>query len=366
MSLPLVDLAGVQRELGDELEAAVLEVIRSQNFIGGQRIASFEAAFAEYLGAKEVIGVANCTDALELAIRALDIEPGGEILVPANTFIATAEAVCAAGAVPRFVDVNEDDGLIDLDSCQERLSERTRAIIPVHLYGRMVDMDAMMAFASRHNLAVIEDAAQAHGAERDGRRAGTVGQIGCFSFYPGKNLGAFGDAGAAVTNDTALAVRLRLFRDHGRQGRSHHEVIGFNSRLDPLHAAVLEVKLPHLDSWNARRRQGAGWYREALPASVLDGTSDEPRADVHHLFPIMTDERDALAQRLADADVQTGIHYRVPLPSTPAFAADAEGCPVAEQRARRQLSLPMHPHLRREDVDFISGVVRGFLLAKAA
>jgi dTDP-4-amino-4,6-dideoxygalactose transaminase len=383
---PLVDLAAVHRELGDELERAVLDVVRSQNFIGGPRIAAFEAAFAGYLGVAEVVGVANGTDALELALRALEIEPGAEVLVPANTFIATAEAVVAAGAVPRFVDVDGDSGLLDLRSCEDQVNARTRAVIPVHLYGRMAEMDAVLSFAQRHALAVIEDAAQAHGAQRAGRRAGTIGHAGCFSFYPGKNLGAFGDAGAVVTNDPTVAERLRLLRDHGRRGRNHHAVVGMNSRLDPLHATVLAAKLPHLDRWNEQRRTAAGWYRDALPEELLDWRSDDPLADVHHLFPIITAERDAVAQRLAQAGVQTGVHYSELIPRTPAFsdgsAAFSDGggtfsdgdtpsdagdaFPAAARRARSQLSLPMHPHLTREDTEFIASVVGSAILAEMA
>jgi dTDP-4-amino-4,6-dideoxygalactose transaminase len=340
---PLVDLAGAHREIGDELEAAVLEVVRSQQFVGGPRIATFEAQFASYLGASEVVGLANGTDALELAVRALGIEPGAEILVPDNTFIATAEAVSAAGAVPRFVDCDPATGLIDIASCEDRVNARTQAVIPVHLYGRMVDMDEVMAFAERHSLAVIEDAAQA--------------QVGCFSFYPGKNLGAFGDAGALVTDDPRIADRVRLLRDHGRRGRTTHEVIGVNSRLDPVHAAVLTAKLAHLDDWNGRRRKAAGWYREILPSGLLDPELGPPEADVHHLLPVMLEDREAVRERLTEAGVQTGIHYPVTVSDTPAYADCSESNPVAERRAAVQLSLPMHPHLNQEDVNLIAGVV---------
>ena len=363
---PLVDLGAIQRELGDELEAAVLEIVRDQNFVGGARIASFEGAFAQWLGVGEAIGMANGTDALELALRAVELSPGAEVLVPANTFIATAEAVVAAGGVPRFVDVDPDSGLIDLESAAQCTTERTEAIIPVHLYGRMVDMDPVLTFAGERSFAVIEDAAQAHGAHRRGRRAGTVGHIGCFSFYPGKNLGAFGDAGAAVTDDPALAERLRLMRDHGRRGRHRHVMIGFNSRLDPIHAAVLAIKLPHIDRWNDQRRAAAGWYRDALPDELIDWVSPDPAADVHHVFPIMVQERDAVVAALTEAGVQTSIHYPVAVPDTEAFAHIGDHRPVAARRAQRQLSLPMHPHLSENDARFIAGVVTDALVAEAA
>lgn len=362
---PLVDLGAIQAELGPELEAAVLEVVRDQQFVGGARVAAFEEAFARWLGVEHAIGMANGTDALELALRAQQLSPGAEVIVPANTFIATAEAVVRAGGVARFADVDPDSGLIDLDSAAARVSERTEVIIPVHLYGRMVDMDAVMAFAAQHGLKVLEDTAQAHGAHRNGRMAGTVGDIGCFSFYPGKNLGAFGDAGAAVTNDPELAESMRLMRDHGRRGRHRHVVVGFNSRLDPIHANVLSVKLPHIDRWNEARRAAAGWYRETLPSELIDWVAPDPLSDVHHVFPILVDDRDAIADALDAAGVQSGVHYRVPVPSTEAFAHIGDECPVAQARAARQLSLPMHPHLKPEDARFIAGVVSDALVAEA-
>jgi dTDP-4-amino-4,6-dideoxygalactose transaminase len=353
--IKFVDLGAVHEQIGDELEAAILAVCRAQQFVSGPAVAEFEAAFAGYLGAEHVIGVANGTDAIELALRAARVGPGDEVLVPANTFIATAEAVARTGARPRFVDVHPESGLIDLDSCAERAGASCRAIVPVHLYGRMVAMDAVMAFADERGLVVVEDAAQAHGAERGGRRAGTVGTAGCFSFYPGKNLGAFGDAGAIATNDAAVADELRLLRDHGRRGRDQHDVVGMNSRLDTLHAAVLAVKLPHLDDWNARRSRAAARYRELLPAEIVDPPADDPASDVHHLFPVLVDDREALAAHLKTQGIPTGVHYRTAVTATKAFADVADPCPVAETRAARQLSLPIHPHLG--DVERIAEAV---------
>jgi dTDP-4-amino-4,6-dideoxygalactose transaminase len=357
MSIAFVDLAAVHAEIGEELEAAVLEVVREQRFVGGPRLQSFEQSFAQFLDADHVIGCANGTDAIELALRALGIGEGDEVLVPANTFIATAEAVARAGARPRFVDVEPDSGLIDLASCRERVGPSTRAVIPVHLYGRMVDMDLLLEFAREHDLRVVEDAAQAHGARRDGKRAGTVGDAGGFSFYPGKNLGAFGDAGALAVRDVAVADRLRLMRDHGRRGRDTHELVGVNSRLDSLQAAVLEVKLRRIDGWNEARRASAARYRELLPDSILDAPTTPPEADVHHLFPILVDDREALAESLRARDIATGVHYRSAVNTTPAFAAGADPCPVAEDRAARQLSLPMHPHLSADDVERVAKAV---------
>jgi dTDP-4-amino-4,6-dideoxygalactose transaminase len=265
--------------------------------------------------------------------------------------------VARAGAAPRFVDVNPEDGLIDLDSCAERLRESTRALIPVHLYGRMVDMEPVLEFARDHNLVVVEDAAQAHGAQRGGQCAGTVGDAGCFSFYPGKNLGAFGDAGAVVARDGAVADRIRLMRDHGRRGRDTHEIVGVNSRLDSVQAAVLEVKLSRIGAWNDARRHAAARYRELLPAEILDVPTTPPEADVHHLFPVLVGDREALAQKIKEQGIASGVHYRTAVNATPAFALGADPCPVAEDRAARQLSLPMHPHLSDDAVEHVARAV---------
>ena len=364
--IEFVDLQAVQEELGDQLEAAVLEVIRSQKFVSGPAVGEFEDAFAGLVHAEHAIGVSNGTDAIELALRALGIGAGDEVLMPANTFIATAEAVSRAGATPRFADVQADSGLIDLDSAESRVTDATRAVIPVHLYGRMCDMDAVVEFARRHHLRVVEDAAQAHVAERAGRRAGTVGDLGCFSFYPGKNLGAFGDAGAVVTNDAEVAERVRLMRDHGRTDRNHHAVVGMNCRLDTLHAAVLSVKIPHVERWNEARRDAARRYRELLPDEILDWRAEEPLAEVHHLFPVLLDDRDAVSAQLRERGISTGIHYRIAVPSTPAYADSPDDCPVADSRAARQLSLPIHPHLTAEDVDRVVDAVTEALGVGAA
>jgi dTDP-4-amino-4,6-dideoxygalactose transaminase len=298
------------------------------------------------------VALANGTDALQLALLACGVGRDDEVLIPGNTFIATAEAAVAVGATPRFVDVDGATGLIDLRSAELRVTERTKAVMPVHLYGRMVDMGPVMAFAEKHDLLVIEDAAQAHGAHRGGRRAGTIGDAGCFSFYPGKNLGAIGDAGAAVTDSDEIADRIRLYRDHGRRGRDNHEVSGFNSRMDPLQAAVLSVKLPHLERWTACRREVATLYRAGLH-EFIDWAGGEVDAEVHHLFPILSDERDALAERLRAASIPTGVHYRQPMTLSAAFVDPEAECPNAEERARRQLSLPMHPHLSEGDVHLV-------------
>lgn len=357
--LAMVDLRALHAELGTEIEGAMLRVIRGGRHVGGPEIDAFEDEFAHFLGVRHAIALSNGTDALQLALLAAGVTRDEEVLVPGNTFIATAEAVLAVGAIPRFVDVAPDTGLMDLRSAEERVSTRTKAVVPVHLYGRMIEMGPVMAFARKHDLVVIEDTAQAHGASRDGHCAGTVGNVGCFSFYPGKNLGAIGDAGAAVTEDSAIADRIRLYRDHGRCGRDTHEIPGFNSRMDPIQAAALRIKLPHLQRWTDARRKVAAHYREGL-GPFLDWPGGEAQAEVHHLFPILVDDRDVLARSLRTNGIPTGVHYRHALTMTPAFADSTDACPVAEERASRQLSLPIHPHLSDSDVRQIVAAVSYF------
>jgi dTDP-4-amino-4,6-dideoxygalactose transaminase len=357
-ALQFVDLGALYLEIKDEIDAAMSRVCQSTAFIGGPEVANFEQAFASFTGAERVIGVANGTDAIELALQACELPPGAEVIVPANTFIATAEAVVAAGLRPVFVDVEPDTGLIDL-AAVEAAAGGAAAVIPVHLYGRLVDMDAIMDIARRHGLRVIEDAAQAHAARRNGRHAGTWGDAGTFSFYPGKNLGAFGDAGAVVTGDPALAERIGAMRDHGRRGRDRHVLVGANSRLDGLQAAILGAKLPHLERWTVTRRTIAEVYRSTLPREILDwaGDDDEPQAECHHLFPVLLDDREAVAERLRAEGIPTGVHYRVALPCTPAFGERFGACPVAEDRAQRQLSLPIHPHMSTEDAERVAAAI---------
>ncbi len=359
--IPLVDLGAVYRDLHAEIEAAIKDVCERSAFIGGAVVREFEDAFAAYTGAEYAVGVANGTDALHLALLAADLPPGSGVVVPANTFVATAEAVTAAGLSCRFVDVAPDTGLIDRDALEEAAGETVSAIIPVHLYGRVVDMEAVMAFAAERGLFVLEDSAQAHGARRGDRHAGTFGDAGCFSFYPGKNLGAFGDAGAVITNDRKLAESIRMLRDHGRgEGRDHHAVVGFNSRLDGLQARILTVKLAHLDRWTAERRRVAGIYRRRLDAAVLDWVgpgAQEAGTEAHHLFPILVDDRDALAASLGERGVATGVHYRCTVPSTPAYGGMTGCFPNAERRAARQLSLPIHPYLSDADAAFVAALV---------
>ena len=358
--VPFLDLHGVHAALRDPLNQAWSAVLGHGRFINGPEVAAFEGAFAEYCEAEHCVGVANGTDALELILAGLGIGPGDEVLVPTNTFVATAEAVVTVGATPRFVDVLPDTLLIDPDAAAAAIGPRTAAIMAVHLFGQMTDMPALSALASKHGLALIEDAAQAHGARFAGRRAGGGGVAAGFSFYPGKNLGALGDGGAVVSNDAALVGRIRQLADHGRSqtDRYGHEVVGRNSRLDTLQAAALHVKLPVLDEANRARAAAVAQYRKSLPAWCVP-VGVHPHADpVYHLAVVQVPDRAATARALDAAGIGWGIHYPVPCHLQPAFARYAlEPLPVAEAAADRILSLPLSPTLTSEQVERVSRVL---------
>jgi dTDP-4-amino-4,6-dideoxygalactose transaminase len=342
---PFLDLGPELDALRDELDAAFARTVRSRWFVLGEEVERFEAEFAAACEAAHAVGVASGTDALELALRALGVGPGDEVVTTAHTFVATALAVSATGAVPVFADVGED-GLLDPASAAEAITHRTRALLPVDLYGRCADLTALRELADRHRIALVEDAAQAHGARHAGRRAGSVSDLACFSFYPTKNLGALGDGGAVVTSDPELAARLRLLRDYGRTGKYEHAIAGRNSRLDELQAALLRVKLPHLDAWNAARRERAGQYRELLADSGI-GLPPAGEGDVFHLFVVRSPARDALQEHLREAGIETLIHYPVPAHRQPVYGAarPPRPLPVTERLAGEVLSLPMYPSL---------------------
>src|SRR2546423_10304837 len=310
-TIPLADLKGQHQQLWPEIQAAIDRIFASSDFILGQEVRLFEEEFAAYCGAKEAIACGNGTDALELALWAVGVGPGDEVITVANTFAATAEAIVRAGAIPRFVDVDPQTLLMDLSKLEAAITPKTRAIVPVHLYGSCVDMPALMAIANRRGISVVEDAAQAQGATSHRKKAGATGRAGCFSFYPGKNLGACGDAGGVITSDPEVAERIRQARDHGRAGKKYkHVMIGRNSRMDGLQGAFLRIKLRHLDAWNERRRQIAAIYRKLLAGSGVSPIevpgSCEP---VYHQFVVRTAGRDALRKALENEGVQTGIHY---------------------------------------------------------
>ncbi|WP_448616158.1 DegT/DnrJ/EryC1/StrS family aminotransferase [Modestobacter sp. URMC 112] len=365
--VPFADLAPMTQEVRQEVEASFARVLDSGRFIGGEVVERFEHDWAAYCRTRQAVGVGNGTDALQLALRGLGIGPGDEVVVPANSFVATVEAVVLAGATPRFADVAPDSLLMSAATLEAALTPRTRAVIVVHLYGQVADMDAVGRVAAASGLVVVEDAAQAHGATWRGRPAGSLGHAGCFSFYPGKNLGAFGDAGAVVTDDEHLARRIRSMRDHGRAPGSHYEhpLPGTNSRMDALQAAVLSVKLPRLAGWTAARRARAEQYRRELaggPVRLVDDLSGG--GHVYHLLVARVAARDRVRAALAAAGIETSLHYPTPSHLQPPYAGWADGpLPVTEAAAAQILSLPMYPHLTTAQVtrvcDVLGAVVAG-------
>ncbi|KQP73827.1 erythromycin biosynthesis sensory transduction protein eryC1 [Microbacterium sp. Leaf288] len=353
MNIPLVDLRAQAAEIADEVEPQVLEVLRAACYVGGPHVAAFEREFAEFVGVAHAIGVANGTDAVELALRAVGVGAGDEVIMPANTFIATAEAASRIGAIPVPADVDRDHLLISPDAVAAAITERTRAIVPVHLYGQVAPVEALEAIAAAANLPIVEDGAQSQGATRHGRCAGSIGAIAATSFYPGKNLGASGDAGAVTTDDPDLAKTVRLMANHGSATRYVHDVVGMNSRLDAIHAVTLRAKLARLNDWNARRREASDRYAELLadvPSVVLPQTMPG-NSDVWHLYVIRVAERDRVLAELTAAGVGAGVHYPDPWYLTRAYAHlgyQPGAAPIAERAASELLSLPMHPHLTRE------------------
>lgn len=353
MQVPFVDLRAQQQEIAEEVAPVLLEILGTGAFVGGPPVAEFEQAYASFSGTAHCVGVGNGTDAVELALRGAGVQAGDEVLVPANTFIATAEAVSRIGAVPVPVDVDDEHLLIDPARVAEAVTGRTRAIVPVHLFGQVAPVEALTGTAAAAGAAIVEDAAQSHGATRNGRKAGALGSVAATSFYPGKNLGASGDAGAVTTDDDAIAHRVRLLRDHGSVVKYRHEVVGMNSRLDALHAVTLRAKLARLPEWNARRRAAADRY-----AALLDGVegvrvprSQPGNEDVWHLYVVRVRDRDRVLAALQAAGVGAGLHYPVPWHRTEAYAELGHGagtCPVAERAAGEILSLPMFPHITAE------------------
>lgn len=374
-TVPFTDLGAMAGEVWPEIQQDYLACLLDGAYIGGPAVAAFERAWAAYCGVDHVVGLASGTDALQLSLTALGVGPGDEVVVPANTFIATAAAVVRAGATPRFADVSDGTLLMTPDTFAEAITPRTRAVIIVHLYGQMPDMAGLVTIARQMGIAVIEDAAQAHGAEWGGRRAGSFGAAACFSFYPAKNLGAFGDAGAAVTSRPELAGDIRSLANHGRsRGHSHfdHDRIGTNSRLDALQAISLSGKLAHLDEWTERRIAVASRYRELLSSCEFTGTglkltATEPLArHVYHLFVVRVPRRDSVRAELAQRGIQTGVHYPVPCHKQPPLRWLAERpLPVAEQAASELLSLPMFPHMTDCQVDYVCESLSGALRAAA-
>lgn len=357
MKIPFVDLKAQYDSIKAEIDHAIASVINETAFIKSPYIAAFEKSFAEYLGIKHCIGCANGTDAIEIALRVLEVGPGDEVIVPANTWISTAEAVTTAGAKVVFVDNHPELYTIDASQIEGKITANTKAIIPVHLYGLPAEMDSIMRLASQYNLKVIEDCAQCHGATYKGKTTGTFGDIATFSFFPGKNLGAYGDAGGIVTNDDELARMCRMIGDHGRLGKYDHGLEGRNSRLDGLQAAILSAKLPYLTQWTDARRSNALVYDHYL--SKLDiqrPVAPNDSRHVYHLYVIQVPQREIIQERLQEKGIATGIHYPIALPLLSAYqylGHTASDYPVAAAGMNRILSLPMYAEMTEEKIKYV-------------
>lgn len=350
MTIPLVDLAAQQVEIEADVRAGLDEVFASTAFVGGPQVTAFEDEYAALVGARHCVGVANGTDAVELALRAVGVSAGDDVIVPSNTFVATAEAVSRIGATPVFVDVDDEYLLVDPARVEKAITPRTRAVVPVHLFGQSAPMEALQQVADAYDLPLVEDAAQSQGARRRGRACGSLARVAATSFYPGKNLGAAGDAGAVTTDDDELHDRVRLLGSHGSRQKYVHEVVGVNSRLDTVQAVVLRAKLGRLVLWNERRRAAARQYDELL--ADADGVrlprTLEGNEHVWHLYVVRVADRDRVVRELNQAGIGAAIHYPTPLHLTPAYAFLGQGPgshPVAETAAREVLSLPLHPHI---------------------
>jgi dTDP-4-amino-4,6-dideoxygalactose transaminase len=356
--IPFLDLKSHHAALRTELDRAIKEVIDSGAFAGGLFVEKFERDFAAYCGSRYAIGVGSGTEALWLSLLACGVGPGDEVITVANTFMATAEAITYCGARPVFVDVNETTYTMDPAGLEDALGPRTKAIIPVHLFGQPADMDPILEFARKHNLFVIEDAAQAHGAKYKGQTAGTLGDAGCFSFYPSKNLGALGEAGAIITNDAELQEKVRILRDHGQVRKYHHDVIGWNCRMDGIQAAVLSVKLPYLESGNSLRRTHAMQYNRTFDGmgEVITPFEASYARHVYHVYAIRVEERDEVTRFLKERAIQCAVHYPVPIHLQKAYqdlGYKTGSLPISEQIARQFISLPMFPELTEAQISMV-------------
>lgn len=366
MKVPFLDLKAQYETIADEIAIALQKVLDNSAFAGGSFVAQFEKEFAAFCQIESAIGVGSGTAALWAALKGLGIGNGDEVITTPNTFIATAEAISLCCARPVFVDINEQTYNIDPELIEKAITSKTKAIIPVHLYGQMAEMDSIMEIARARGLYVIEDACQAHGAEYKGRRAGSIGDAGCFSFYPGKNLGAYGEAGAVVTNITELAENIRVFRDHGQKQKYYHSIIGWNARMDGFQGAVLSVKLKLLSEWNESRRKNAQLYNNLLSdvEGVITPTEAEYAKHVYHIYAIRAKNRDALINALARKDVFCGIHYPVSLHLQDAYKPlgySKGSFPVAERCAGELVSLPMFSELTQEQIEKVVKEIRHFL-----
>jgi len=375
MKVPFLDLKAQYKQIENEVVPLVTEAMENGMFIGGPNVEGFEKEFAEFCDSKYCIGVNSGTDALRFALMATGVGPGDEVITVPNTFIATTEAISQVGATPVFVDIDQYtcnmdpaklDGYLKTRNTKHETRNRPKAVIPVHLYGQMADMDPIMELARKRGLLVIEDACQAHGAKYKKKEAGSMGAAGCFSFYPGKNLGAYGEGGAVVTQDEKIAAEIRVIRDHGQNKKYFHTMEGYNGRLDAIQAAVLRVKLKRLAEWNRSRNDNAAYYNELL--SDTPGVEFAKVADyaesVYHLYVIMVDDRDALQLFLGERDIASGLHYPLPLHLQKAYdhLGYKEGdFPIAERAAKRLLSLPMYPELTRDQIKYVADSIKEFM-----
>ena len=360
--IPFVDLKREYTKISEEINQAMQRVLRSGWFILGEEVKRFEEEFSKYIGVKYGIGVSSGSDALFLAVKALGIGEGDEVITVSHTFVSTVDAVVRNGANPVFVDVDPDTYCIDVSKIDQAITEKTRAILPVHLYAHPANMAPIMEIAQKHKLCVIEDACQAHGAEYKSKKAGSIGTVGCFSFYPAKNLGAYGDGGIVVTNDKKLAEKLRMLRNYGQSKKYYHDFVGVNSRLAEIQAAILTVKLEHLDEWNERRREVANLYNERLESSgVIIPTEKEYARHVYHLYVIRHKERAKLQQHLLKNGIQTQIHYPIPVHRQKAYSELGGGTALAvtEKVCNEVLSLPIYPSLKNKELEYIANTIEG-------
>lgn len=366
MNIPFVDLKAQYNSIKNEIDQAMAEVLAKTAFIGGPFAKSFEKKFAQFCGVEHCVGVGNGTDALFIALKALGIGAGDEVITAANSFIATSEAITATGAKVVFVDINPRTYNIATDQIEDKITSRTRAIIPVHLFGQPVDMDPVFELAKKHGLKIVEDAAQAHGAAYKGRKVGSMGDAACFSFYPGKNLGAYGDAGAIVTNDEKLALKARMIANHGRTEKYNHEMEGVNSRMDGFQGAILDVKLTHLAEWTEMRRKNAYLYNEYLKGTgLLTPVEINDVKAVYHLYVVRVakEQRDDFQSFLKSKGISTGIHYPIALPNLTAYKylghTEAD-FPEASKASHEIVSLPMFPELKEIQIAYVAEQVKGF------
>jgi len=366
MNVSFVDLKSQYLSIKSEIDNAIQSVIADSAFIGGKYLKTFEQNFADYVNIKHCIGVGNCTDALFVALKSLGVKEGDEVITVVNSFIATSEAITMTGAKVVFVDCNKDTYNIDVDKIEQAVTKKTKAIVPVHLYGQPAEMDRISEIAREHNLYVVEDAAQAHGAVYMDKFVGTLGDCACFSFFPGKNLGAYGDAGAIVTMDDDLAQKMRMFANHGRTQKYNHEFEGVNSRLDGLQAAILDVKLKYIEQWTQRRRTIAQMYDKGLSNVVVIPYVISNIRHSYHLYVIQIDDRDKIIDLLKDRGISTGIHYPIPLPYLKAYSYlgyTPKDFPSAYFLKDRILSLPIHGDMTDEQVEYVIETLKGILEA---